>query len=272
MHLDIKPGNILIKNKHYKLCDFGLAVKVPLTSEGLDAAITAAIVDPSNAQSSSNPFTTAYNANLIPTAVEEGDTRYMARELLDWGMKNLYKCDLFSFGLSVYEVCKGEKLPSEGEQWHELRSNAFQVPRRIPLESTCIWELLSNALQADPAKRLTASSCINNYLNLCSSSNSSSNSSSDYNGAMCNNTPSSVINISPAAKGLVSKLSIDTRVANPSPVQYGTEDLITPKQALPTVFLNNMLVHNVNTTVGSSTGNMFNCKTNNALKRAHTVI
>jgi hypothetical protein len=68
-HLDVKPGNILLKNNHYKLCDFGMSLK---TVNGI------------------------YKGDI-----EEGDTRYMAQELLEWSCKSdLRKCDIFSLGVT----------------------------------------------------------------------------------------------------------------------------------------------------------------------------
>jgi hypothetical protein len=68
-HLDIKPGNILLKNNHYKLCDFGMSLK---TDNGV------------------------YKGDI-----DEGDSRYMARELLEWSCSSdLRKCDIFSLGIT----------------------------------------------------------------------------------------------------------------------------------------------------------------------------
>lgn len=62
VHLDIKPENIFVKNNLYKLGDFGLAHVS--TKIGEDATIP---------------------------DVEEGDSRYMSKDLLDSGPKDLTK-------------------------------------------------------------------------------------------------------------------------------------------------------------------------------------
>ena len=73
VHLDVKPGNILLKNDHYKLCDFGMAVR---TQNG------------------------EYHGDI-----DEGDTHYMARELLEWtNPQDLRKCDVFSLGITGIAV------------------------------------------------------------------------------------------------------------------------------------------------------------------------
>ena len=94
VHLDIKPENIFIKNDQYKLGDFGLVT----ASQGGDSG-----------------------------EVEEGDARYISRELLA-GVKgtDLTKSDIFSLGISLYELCGADgPLPLNGPAWHALRSGRW---------------------------------------------------------------------------------------------------------------------------------------------------
>ena len=39
--------------------------------------------------------------------VEEGDSRYMSKELLSGDHADLTKSDIFSLGIAIYEVCLG---------------------------------------------------------------------------------------------------------------------------------------------------------------------
>lgn len=89
VHLDIKPENIFLKNDQFKLGDFGLVSQI------------------SNS-----------------TDVEEGDSRYMSLELLAGHPEDLTKSDVFSLGISLYEICSGRPLPKNGEEWQTLRSGA----------------------------------------------------------------------------------------------------------------------------------------------------
>ncbi|KAG7357538.1 protein kinase domain containing protein [Nitzschia inconspicua] len=93
VHLDIKPENVFLKNDQFKLGDFGLVSKV-----------------------SSHD-------------VEEGDSRYMSMELLSGDHADLTKSDIFSLGITMYELCMGgsKPLPSNGPEWQALRSGG--VPR-----------------------------------------------------------------------------------------------------------------------------------------------
>lgn len=145
VHLDIKPGNILIKNNHYKLSDFGLALRVDDSGWSKNASL-----------------------------VEEGDTRYMARELLDWGTKDLRKCDVYSLGASIYELSNGLPLPSEGSEWQGLRNDSYDSPK-FPMNPSRLNTdefkneltlIISDLLRADPTQRHFPGDYIQKYRGL----------------------------------------------------------------------------------------------------------
>jgi serine/threonine protein kinase len=125
VHLDIKPANLLIgANGIVKIGDFGNAVEIGEDRVG-----------------------------------SEGDTRYLAAELLD----TLYKepsADVFSLGLTMYEVCLAPKysgLPIEGETWHELRTD-----RAPPLRerSAVLTATIALAMRHDPSARILTSALL----------------------------------------------------------------------------------------------------------------
>ena len=90
VHLDIKPANILIGlDGTLKIGDFGIAM---LEGGGADEA-------------------------------HEGDTRYLPEELLNSSERHP-SADMFSLGLTLYEVClvpELDVLPYGGSLWHDLR-------------------------------------------------------------------------------------------------------------------------------------------------------
>jgi len=95
VHLDIKPENIFVsKNGLYKLGDFGMA----------------------------NAFTESGRKSSATPEIEEGDSRYMSKDLLDFSPKDLTKCDIFSLGATLYELCLGKPLPTCGDEWQDLRN------------------------------------------------------------------------------------------------------------------------------------------------------
>lgn len=104
VHLDVKPANIMKKSDRFKLGDFGLALH---TDHGQAAS----------------------------GMLEEGDCKYMARELLDWGPKDLTKCDIFSLGITVFEIVTKSEIPANGEYWQSLRNGTFNFPNEIKTSS-----------------------------------------------------------------------------------------------------------------------------------------
>jgi serine/threonine protein kinase len=99
-----------LKNDQFKLGDFGLVSKI------------------------------AYHND-----VEEGDSRYMSMELLSGDHGDLTKSDIFSLGISLYEVClDGKPLPTDGDVWQALRSASMPPLSNVPEEMQRTMRLMMN--------------------------------------------------------------------------------------------------------------------------------
>ena len=135
-HLDIKPGNILVKAGNYKLSDFGLALHI-------------------------NKQGKVRSGSGSDAAVEEGDSRYMPVEMLSWSpVENLTKCDIFSLGITAFELVSYTPVPSDGDQWQLLRSGHWPMPDGVPEEMA---DFLSCTMRRNPASRPSAQECLDHY-------------------------------------------------------------------------------------------------------------
>ncbi|XVE73284.1 hypothetical protein DITRI_Ditri11bG0105200 [Diplodiscus trichospermus] len=121
-HLDIKPDNIYVKNGVYKLGDFGCA--------------------------------TLLNKSL---PVEEGDARYMPQEILNENYDHLDKVDIFSLGVTIYELIRGSPLPESGPQF--LGDGKLPL---LPGHSLQFQNLLKAMVDQDPVRRPSAKELVEN--------------------------------------------------------------------------------------------------------------
>ncbi|CAH1121580.1 unnamed protein product [Ceutorhynchus assimilis] len=89
IHLDVKPGNIMMRKGHFKLGDFGLLVDVKMEKRARVSTLS------------------------------DGDAKYLAHEVLS----GIYttSCDVFGLGISIFELSTDIQLPEQGGLWHQLR-------------------------------------------------------------------------------------------------------------------------------------------------------
>eukprot|EP00742_Colponemidia_sp_Colp-10_P012747 GILJ01014348.1.p1 GENE.GILJ01014348.1~~GILJ01014348.1.p1 ORF type:complete len:517 (+),score=90.51 GILJ01014348.1:191-1741(+) len=122
VHLDIKPENILLSfSGQYKIGDLGLVTLANTCGE-----------------------------------VTEGDSRYLAHELLHEDFRALPKADIFSLGAMVYEIMIGRPLPPNGDEWRDLRENRHHI-ESLPNYSTEFKQLIASMLHPDPEQRPSSS-------------------------------------------------------------------------------------------------------------------
>lgn len=134
VHLDLKLENILLGTSgKYKLADLGLSRLI----------------------------------DKLKSDVPEGDSRYLAQELLsndiNAPLPDLKKCDVFSLGILVYELMEGQRMPSNGQKWHDLRENRVNFTKEN-LFSDQIKNMVSSMLSSDPSKRPTIDYILKRYL------------------------------------------------------------------------------------------------------------
>jgi len=68
--------------------------------------------------------------NTIHGEIPEGDSRYLALELLNNDpsaeLPDLKKADVFSLGILLFELIEGRRVESNGLEWHNLRRNRVE--------------------------------------------------------------------------------------------------------------------------------------------------
>jgi len=101
LHADVKPDNILLAPDKgiFKLGDLGQAAMLSTWDES-----------------------------------SEGDSRYLSRDLLQ--SEPTASADIFSFGITLLEVCSGKSLPGVGAEWERLRADELPVEWTLRLADT----------------------------------------------------------------------------------------------------------------------------------------
>lgn len=108
IHLDIKPANFLVDDNGFiLLSDYGLSQKI------------------SELGSFDDYF--------------DGDSVYISKDALNVNLST--KCDVFSLGLTIFELLAKIELPVNGELWQELRKEEGGMGYKIPEEFLKNWNI-----------------------------------------------------------------------------------------------------------------------------------
>lgn len=123
IHRDVKPSNILIKENNAKLADFDIIREMN---------------DPSVAQT---------------LTAQQGTMQYMAPEVYD-GKKYNYKCDVWSLGISLFEMLYEGRFPWKGCSNGELFKNTKEIRLEFEENDRVLKDLIENMLRIDSDDRL----------------------------------------------------------------------------------------------------------------------
>jgi serine/threonine protein kinase len=136
VHLDIKPQNILITTDGIlKIGDFGIAI---------------------------------YEGANVADERHEGDTRYLPGELLN-SFDRYYTADIFSLGLSIYDIClvpELDTLPYSGQVWQDIRAGIIHdlTLKKYGSRLKSFYHLILQCISADPSNRPTAEEILSHPL------------------------------------------------------------------------------------------------------------
>ncbi|XP_018608140.1 wee1-like protein kinase 1-B [Scleropages formosus] len=146
VHMDIKPSNIFISRKPVAITDeFD-----DDDDDGPSSSVVYKIGDLGHVTTVNNP------------QVEEGDSRYLANEVLQENYRDLTKADIFSLGLTVISASGAEPMPANGDKWHDIRQGKLPlIPQVLSQE---FLDLLKLMIHPEPERRPSSAALIKHHV------------------------------------------------------------------------------------------------------------
>eukprot|EP00928_Gymnodinium_smaydae_P047727 TRINITY_DN31875_c0_g1_i1.p1 TRINITY_DN31875_c0_g1~~TRINITY_DN31875_c0_g1_i1.p1 ORF type:complete len:782 (+),score=114.61 TRINITY_DN31875_c0_g1_i1:122-2467(+) len=120
VHLDVKPDNILFNRGRYKVADLGHSVEF---------------------------------VDVCRDDVNDGDSRYLSKEVMLRDVSDLPRADVFALGLVCFELATNPTpLPLNGDEWQRLRDPGLTV-QLMPRLSRQLAEMLISMTHPVPNER-----------------------------------------------------------------------------------------------------------------------
>ncbi|XP_058803699.1 wee1-like protein kinase [Phymastichus coffea] len=153
-HMDIKPENIFISRERV------WTPRRQLTCERSGAFIRDYFFEEQVVYKIGD---FSHVASIIDTTEidDEGDCRYLCREVMREDYTDLAKADMFALGLTIYEVAGGGPLPKNGPKWQAIRDGDLSILSRY---NDKFNQLIRAMASVDPSQRPSAADVVNECL------------------------------------------------------------------------------------------------------------
>ena len=149
VHLDLKPGNILMDERlHLKLIDFGTA---KIIGKEYDLKTKKFVKNTNNNKLNNqkkNKLNNNNNLNLI------GTIEYISPEMINGNIINYKSCDIWSFGIIMYELFHGYtpfKGKNDLETIENIKKGNFNINEKLPFD---VKDLIKKLLCYEQKERL----------------------------------------------------------------------------------------------------------------------
>ncbi|GAM28405.1 hypothetical protein SAMD00019534_115810 [Acytostelium subglobosum LB1] len=162
LHLDIKPENLFISSHgRLKIGDFGMAVQLveqpqqqqqPQKDASGDTKLNTSISSDGGDKDSNN---LSIDEDDVYFDFIEGDCRYLAIEFLNDKKQIGKPSDVFSIGVTFFEMITGKEMPSNGPLWEQLRSDrAYEFLDETKYSGT-LYQCILAMMRTNITERLT---------------------------------------------------------------------------------------------------------------------
>ena len=149
VHLDLKPGNILMDERlHLKIIDFATA---KIIGKEYDLKTKKFVKNTNNNKLNNqkkNKLNNNNNLNLI------GTIEYMSPEMINGNIINYKSCDIWSFGIIMYELFHGYtpfKGKNDLETIENIKKGNFNINEKLPFD---VKDLIKKLLCYEQKERL----------------------------------------------------------------------------------------------------------------------
>ncbi|ESO02569.1 hypothetical protein HELRODRAFT_106737 [Helobdella robusta] len=117
VHLDLKPDNILVCYRKKQTSSFASSSPASVTATSPSSLMLfSSSLSPLPKKSDFGMVT-----SITSSSVNEGDCRYLPKEILQENTTDVQKADIFSLSLTVYEAGSNVEMPLNGPTWQEYR-------------------------------------------------------------------------------------------------------------------------------------------------------